>query len=275
MTLRRRQTNERGFILVAVLWMALGLLLGTSAFLSQTRTEALTLRAEVETTRAVELARSAVNLAMADLANQDSGAPADGTETVIAMAEGQALYRIQDERGKLSLGKAPIELLRPALIAASRGAGADAFDAAGVADAIVAARDGTGLVGGSTRDILAGLGFGAQAASRAEAVLSPFNFEPTVNPMTAPISVLASIPGLGPSDVERILTRRASGQPMPRVGSAAVWLSNQSGPVYTIRATGVLASGTRAEMVAVVAEQGLSFRGGRMRYEILSAQIVR
>ncbi|MEL6682945.1 MAG: hypothetical protein AAFQ09_09905, partial [Pseudomonadota bacterium] len=57
---RRR---HRGFVLITVLWVALGLLLAASSYLVTQRQTALAIRAEVETTRATALARSAVNVA--------------------------------------------------------------------------------------------------------------------------------------------------------------------------------------------------------------------
>jgi hypothetical protein len=105
--------------------------------------------------------------------------------------------------------------------------------------------------------------------------LTTLNFTAQVNPVTAPRIVLAGIPGLGPSDVEDILTRRATGQGMPRLGSAAAWLSESAGPVYTIEAEARLTTGGQARLVAQVAQRGLSFRAGQMRYDILSVRILR
>jgi hypothetical protein len=101
------------------------------------------------------------------------------------------------------------------------------------------------------------------------------NFTAQVNPATASRIVLAAIPGLGPSDVEEIILRRSTGREMPRLGSATAWLVELASPVYTIESEARLATGGQARLVAQVAQRGLAFRGGLMRYDILSVRIVR
>ncbi|MEO1552193.1 MAG: hypothetical protein AAFR93_17515, partial [Pseudomonadota bacterium] len=266
---------SRGYIMLTVLWMAVGLLLGASAFLSSERTDALSLRAEVESAHALLLARNGANIAMAELAARPRAIVPDGTWTTVQGLDGTLRYAIQDEAGKLSMAQAPVELLRPALIEASRGLGSDAFDAANVAEAIIARRDrAVPLELVSVATILRSLGLTQGAAERAARVLSPFHFGRHVNPMTAPPEVLAVIPGLGPSDVTDIVTRRQTGQPMPRFGTASVWLNVEEGPVYTILAEGVAPSGYRVRMEVLVADVGTSFRTGRDQFSVLRARVV-
>ena len=62
---------------------------------------------------------------------------------------------------------------------------------------------------------------------------------------------------------------------MPRLGTASVWLGGTEGPVYTIAVEAVLTGGVQAEIVATVAVQGLSFRGGRTEYDFLGLEILR
>ena len=56
----RRSPQTKGYILITVLWIGLGLLLAVSAFMATTRQEALRVRAEVSALRAPALARSGV-----------------------------------------------------------------------------------------------------------------------------------------------------------------------------------------------------------------------
>lgn len=271
---------HRGFVLLTVLWVGLGLLLAASSYLATQRQAALSVRAEVETTRAVELARSAVNVALADLGRvgeDDPRSPRDGTPVTIAMAEGQATYRIWDEAGKLDINTAPVELLGPALQSLGEGSGIDAFDAVTIAQALVTQRTDAG-----SRDfnrpipqLLADLGFPQEVSLRARQILTTYNGTAQVNPLTASAELLAAIPGLGPSDVVRIVERRAAGLSLPRLGTASIWLSGTEGPVYTIEARGTLQSGVSVDMIATVATQGISFRGGIMRYDILGVEILR
>lgn len=275
--LTRRRT-ARGYVLITVLWIGLALLLSVAAFLASSRTEALAVRAEVNATRAVELARSGLNVALADLGRIDPGQPVtprDGTEVTLSLAEGTVTYSIQDEAGKIDVLVAPPELLTPALVSIGESAGIDAFDAAAISQALQGflrtPEGGTA----SVYDALTAAGLPRTSALVASRYLTTLNFTAQVNPVTAPRTVLAAIPGLGPSDVEDILLRRASGQGMPRLGSAAAWLVESAGPVYTIEAEASLTTGGQARLVAQVAQRGLAFRGGMMRYDILSLRIIR
>jgi len=276
----RRRSRTRGFILLTVLWMALGLLLAASSYLATQRQVALSTRAEVETSRAVMLARSALNVALADLGRFDRDLPRslrDGTPVTIAMAEGTATYRIWDEGGKLDINFAPVELLGPTLQRLGDSDGIDAFDAVTIAQVIVSQRGTEGETGTfrSVPELLSDLGFPQEASLRARQVLTTFNGTNQVNPATAPAVLLASIPGLGPSDVTTIVERRSTGLSLPQLGTATVWLGGTEGPVYTVEAEAVLTSGVRVRIIATVAEQGISFRRGRTRFDILGMEILR
>ncbi|MEJ6402888.1 hypothetical protein [Yoonia sp. 2307UL14-13] len=265
-------------MLITVLWISLALLLAVAAFLATARQEALGVRAEVGAARAVALARSGLNVALADLGriNPDQArSPLDGTPVTLNMAEGTVIYRLQDETGKIDILNAPRQLIAPALVLIAEAEGVDAFDAVTVADAIADfAAEPDGSIG-SVYAALTRAGFSARTANIAGRYLTTLNFTAQVNPRTAPRVVLQAIPGLGPSDVEEIMARRADGQPLPRLGSAALWLSERAGPVYTIEAEAILATGARAVLQAQVAQRGVAFRGGLMQYEILSVRQVR
>lgn len=260
--------------------MALGLLLAASSYLASQRQTALSTRAEVETSRAVALARSALNVAMADLGRVNEDLPhsqRDGTPVSIAMAEGEATYRIWDEGGKLDVNHAPIELLGPVLQQLGDNEGIDAFDAVTIAQVIVSQRGTAGAEGDfqSIAMMLSAIGFPREASLQARQVLTTYSGTRDINPQTAPAILLAAIPGLGPSDVNTILERRSAGLSMPRLGTASVWLGGTEGPVYTIAVESALASGVRVQIVATVAAQGVSFRRGRTQFEILGMEILR
>lgn len=273
----RRRGATRGYILITVLWTGLALLLAVSAFMSSSRQEALAVRAEVNSTRAVALARSGVNVALADLGRIGSDqpkSPRDGTPITITMAEGSVTYRIMDETGKIDVREATSEILTSALVNIAESERLDAFDAANVAQAL-----GTYARGDrpatSVYDALTAAGLSRQTAVTASRYLTTLNFTHQMNPLTAPEPVLRAIPGLGPSDVVEILERRAAGRQLPRFGSATSWLVERDGPVYTIEAEARLNTGGTARVEAQVAAQGLSFRGGLMRFDILSVRIMR
>ena len=277
LAMTRRGRGSRGYVLLTVLWIGLALLLAVSAFLSGARQDALTVRAEVGAARAAELARSGLNVALADLgriSDEQITSPRDGTPVTITMAEGSVTYRIVDESGKIDILEAPSQLIAPALQRIAEAEGVDAFDAVNLADRLEGfAREENG----NPRTVYRALreaGLSGQTALVASRALTTMNFTAQVNPATAPRIVLESVPGIGPSDVEDILQRRADGRPLPRLGTAAAWLVEREGPVYTIDAESVLITGARAHLQAQVAVQGLSFRGGMMRYEILSFRMI-
>lgn len=265
---------QRGFVLITVLWMGLALLLGVSAFMSGARQEALQTRVEVATARATELARTGLNVALADLGRVSGDrvqSPRDGSTVTLVMAEGRVTYRIQDEAGKVDINYAPPQVLGPVLQSVGASEGVDAFDAVNVAQALEAANL-SGSRARSVGDALRAAGFPAATARLAEDYLTTFNFTAQINPRTAPPETLAAIPGLGPGGAEEIVSRRQAGQTMPRLGSAAAWLAERPGPVYTIEAEAELSTGGTARLVAQVVARGIAFRGGLMRYEVLSVR---
>ncbi|MEM6386412.1 MAG: hypothetical protein AAF718_09275 [Pseudomonadota bacterium] len=265
---------QRGFVLITVLWMGLALLLGVAAFMSGAREEALQVRVEVATARATELARAGLNVALADLGRvspDQRRTRRDGMPVMLTMAEGRVTYRIQDEAGKVDINHAPPQILGPVLQSVGAGQGVDAFDAVNIAQALEAA-SARGARARSVGDALRAAGFSAAAAETAEAYLTTFNFTRQINPRTAAPETLAAIPGLGRGGAQDILNRREAGESMPRLGSAAAWLAERPGPVYTIEADAELTTGGTARLVAQVVARGLAFRGGLMRYEVLSVR---
>lgn len=267
-------SRPRGYALVTVLWMGLGLLLGAAAFLSESRQSALGARAEIEAARALELARSGINFAMADLGRVGESAPKsrrDGTWVELRMAEGRVRYAIRDENGKVDINAAPVQLLRPVFEAIGAEAGFDAFDASNLAEAVVSIRQSRGQLG--LAQLLAEVGLDARTVTIARRYLTSFNFDPQVNPLTAPEVVLRAVPGLGPNDVATLMSIRQTGGALPRLGTASLWLVALEGPVFTIEAEAELEGGATASMQVRLIQQGLSFRGGKMLYEVVSTSI--
>ncbi len=275
----RLRSGQRGFVLIAVLWMALGLALGAAGFLDTARRDGLRARAEIDTARADELATSALNLALADLGRPEdtpetSRARRDGSPTVLALPDGEAVYRIEDERGKFPLSATPPEVLERLINALDR-PGLDAIDAAGLAARILARRDGLIETRADPTRLLAEAGIDAATATVLARHLTPFAFATQVNPRTAPRAVLEAIPGITAGDIATILERRAEGLGLPLLGAASVWLNETEGPVYTIIAEGRVASGVRAAIRAVVVAEERSFRSRRVRYSVISLRRLR
>lgn len=270
----RRRRLDRGYVMITVLWIGVALSLSAAAFLSGAREQALVARAEVATLRAAELARTGLNVAMADLGRVGADlprSPRDGTPVTLRMAEGTVTYRIQDESGKIDIDAAPAQLIAPVLARIGEVEGLDAFDAANVAQALAGRRDRATGVAGTLR----AAGLDARTARIGARYLTTWSFDAQVNPLTAPAPVLEAIPGLGAAAAQQIVDRRRAGASLPRLGAASVWLRGRAGPAYTIEAEATLVSGATARMSAVVLARGLAFRGGGMRYDVLSVTVER
>ena len=270
---KRRRTAGRGFVMISVLWMGLGLLLAVSGFVADERLNALTLRAEVETLRAQELARSGLNLALADLSERISSrdaAPRQADQQ-FRMAEGIIHISIVDAAGKIDVNEAPVEMLRPVIDALV--ARTDAFDANNIAQSIVALRSSGGKFT-SIEALFAALDVTDRAKEAMREVLTVHNYTPRIDPESASRSVLQAVPGLGEAGAEDIIARRNAGRPLPAFGTAAVWLGVRDGPVYTITAHATLNGGLQAKMTATVRQTITAFRGGHMNFEILDWRLV-
>ena len=265
----RRSRISRGFIMLSVMWMGLGLMLAVAGFVSQSRLGALTVRAEVETLRAQELARSGLNLALAALTQQataEGRTSAPPTALRYDLAEGRITVSIQDEAGKIDINQAPVELLRPLLQSLVQGT--DAFDATNMAQAIVTTRQESGPYQG-LGTLFAQFELSADTAQAMARVLTVHNYTPRIDTRSAPQAVLAAIPGLGPAEAEEIERRRAAGASLPRLGTAAVWLAPRSGPVYRLSARAEMVGGITAEVHALVRANGLAFNSSKLRFEVL------
>lgn len=265
----KRTRLSRGFVMVSVMWMGLGLLLAVAGFVGQARLGALSIRAEVETLRAQELARSGLNLALAELTRTVGGENTGARRASVlryAIAEGQIEVVISDEAGKIDINEAPVELLRPLLEGLVRGT--DAFDANNMAQAIVATRRDEGLYS-TLGALFAQFEIPPAAATALRDVLTVHNYTPRVDPRSAPAQVLAAIPGLSVPEAQEIIRRRRSGASIPRVGTAAVWLAPRSGPVYRLQARAQMAGGITAEVSAMVRSNGLAFGSDKLNFEVL------
>lgn len=279
--LNRRRAGSRGYVMIAVLWLGVALLIALAAFLSGARHDALEARAEIAAMRADMLARSGLNIALAELGRTIAGTqdgtvaaaaawPRDGRPVEIEMAEGRVEIRIEDEAGKVDLRTAPPQLLAPVLAALGARSGIDAFAAANLAEGFADLNPIAGERPVDLRALLRANGLDDRAVAVASRHLTLMNGTAKVNPETASAVVLGAVPGLGPSDVQTLLARRGTDRPLPQLGTATIWLVARYGPVYTIRVRADLAGGGTAHLSAMVGSRGLGFRGGRMQFEVLS-----
>ncbi len=257
----KKNPNERGFILVLVLWTGLALALGVASFLARERGEAYRTATERVLVSAILASDAAWELALADL-SRNRNAPRDGRIVEIRTPEDMILrYRITDETGKADLNEANLELLQ-SLIAAALG---DSFRAANLIDRLRAHRENLNAPRLSLES-LASLGFDAKARRALSSYVTAFGFSPYVDPAAASPAVLRAVPGIGPTDVKAILRARERGDPLPPLGSAERFLAPGGGPVFGIEATGSRPGGLGYRHAAKVLRIGGGFRGGGGRF---------
>jgi general secretion pathway protein K len=135
-----RRQRQRGFALVAVLWMLVLLAFLATSYSTSTRTGAFLTRNLEEGAKAEALADAAIHRALWELLRFDAD-PAlrtDGTVYEWAFAGGVARFAIHDEAGKVDVNAASEELLESLFV----GVGLDAPSARGLAEAIASFHDG-------------------------------------------------------------------------------------------------------------------------------------
>lgn len=136
----RRQPQESGIALVAVLWVMVVLAALAASFSTSTRTQVNLARNLVEAAKAEALADAGVARAGAGLVvpPEDGGLRSDGTVYEWRFAGGEARFSVSDEGGKVDINVASPTLLG----ALFSQLGVDRGEAETLADAIVAYRGG-------------------------------------------------------------------------------------------------------------------------------------
>jgi general secretion pathway protein K len=271
--------HERGIALGLVLWILALISVLVITFTGEARTELRIARNQYETARARALADAGVSFAIMALLDPSPEARwrAAGEEHEITYADGSIRVSAQDEAGKISLNDAPDEMFAGLF----RTLGESAAESAGLGAAIVQWRE-------SRRSEWASAGaFGAAGAGNARApepflaieelrlvpgvtrafyervspYLSVYADSAQVDPLTAPVEVLRSLPGVSAQQVDAYIADRA--QPvavgsavLPPVRGLSPFLANPVERTVTITSEGRTASGTQFVREAVAATTG-------------------
>ncbi|MEQ1651641.1 MAG: hypothetical protein ABL897_04055 [Hyphomicrobium sp.] len=139
-----RPQKDKGFALIAVIWIGVLLALIAAAFSSAVRSRIRSTAGETETVRAEALADAGIRIALLERLNvtfADSGAPrfpADGSTVMCAIGTDATLaVQVEDEDGKVNLNTLNADLL----LALFAGLGATRSEARSYTDAIMDFRD--------------------------------------------------------------------------------------------------------------------------------------
>jgi general secretion pathway protein K len=263
---------RRGMVLVTVLW-SISLLSALAMAASVTfRSFAAVMAVERDRVQADALLTAGLETA-AGIVNTSSDSPLTEVETTVSLGTGAVRARLNDEGGRIDIGKAPVELLASML----RSVGAPEAAAGIVAQRIVDRR-GPGKAASpdnasrlpneapqksSTVQLFADIG---QLRSipgmepdwiAAIAPLTTVFGDQTVNPLTAPPGVIAALPGVDAQRVAAFLrARRSSPSDADRLvrilGPAQQYLAVKPQRVASVDLTAALASGYAAAAHAVI-----------------------
>ena len=195
--------------------------------------------------------------------------PLIDVEDTLTLSTGTVRIRLDDQGGRIDIGKAPPEVLAAAL----RAVGADGADA--IAAAIVAWRTPDG---GASKPPPPANRAGASAAAsdsiftdvaelaqvpgmrpQLVAALAPLVTvfgNPTVHPLTAPAAVLAALPGVDPARLAAFLSARATAadpkQIATSLGGAQTFLAVKPAQAVAVYIAAVTAEGYAANAQAVI-----------------------
>jgi general secretion pathway protein K len=276
--------RRRGIVLVTVLWSIA--LLSALAMAASVSFRSFAGMAAIGRDRVQGEALLTAGLEVAAAIIDARERPLNDVETSITLSTGTASARINDEGGRIDIGKAPVEVLAALL----RSVGAPEGQADNVAQAIVAWRQrddassahSTGQIGNNGRnnrgnvppndsgskhpfaDVLElaqvpGVAPGWIGAMRP---LTTVYGSDTINPLTAPAGVIAALPGVDRKLVEAFLAqRRQTPTDASRIsailGPAQRFLAEKRELVATVALTATLPDGyaTAARAVVVVVPQ--------------------
>ncbi len=248
----RRGTRERGFILVAVLWILLALATLASIYAVYVVRTADAVGSSDRQVRAQALFTAALELTAYQLsAIAKENRPATG-QFDFRLGRARVLAAFQSETGRIDLNAAP----KPLLTSLFTALGARPADAERYADHVIAWRSPPPQTGGDDAEAAAyrtaGIAYAPRGApfqdvaelwlvlglppalvERALPYLTVFNGSAQVNVLAAPPLVLAALPGVTPEQVNAVLAARRTAAPDPQAVLAALGPAREGASITT------------------------------------------
>ena len=226
----RGARGERGFIIVAVLWILLALAVLASAYALYTSNTAAAARASSDRLQADALITAGLELTTLRLLGRTTDDPRSSGDFQFHMGGADIAVRFRSEGARIDLNEATKELL--AGLFATLGAKTD--EAASYADRIIGWRTKNKTPQNKEADAYADaglkyaprqapfenvaelrfvLGIPPKLVEAAMPFVTIFNGLPQIDVMAAPPEVVSSLPGIDPDVVNAILTRRGAQDP--------------------------------------------------------------
>jgi len=272
----KSRTRERGMALLVVLWGVTAAALLVSAFNVVARSGVTFISSEIALTEAEALADAGLEIAAAHLIDDDKARRwrADGKPRRLVLADAELIIAIDDPNGLIDVNKAGREVLLGLLSRAVD----EPEDAEAILESILRMRGQGGAEGtatgrvadpstepsrttpvdpatpaepATTKSVAPKLrildvtelrrmdGMPLALYRKIAAYLTVYSRDGRINPFNAPRAVLAALPGLSETDIERFLDSKSpegsDEQPIPAsLGKAGALLANGSGPAYIV-----------------------------------------
>jgi general secretion pathway protein K len=280
-------SGNRGFIIVAVLWILAALATLASIIAVYVINAATAFTVHDERLQAEAMARAAIELTMYQLSLDPQAPPSRGSFAFRIGNAGVAADFVA-ESARIDLNVAPKELLSGLFV----GLGAPRAAADGYADRIIGWRTppGSGQPDESSYYRTAGLihsprtapfqhvselalvlGIPELMVERATPFLTVYSGQAGVNPMDAAPQVLAALPGMDPARLNAVLTERAGGprnlqRVIAMLGAAQTFAAAAGSKSVRVTARTTFDSGQRVTTEAVI----FILDGGGDAYRVLT-----
>jgi general secretion pathway protein K len=265
------RNRENGVALVVVLWMLVLLAVMAVGFASSARSDLLMVRNQYEAARARAIADAGVSLAIMGLLDPSPTTTwhRDGTSTALDYSGGTIVLSIQDEAGKIDLNAASAALLTNLLDVVGVDRSSDiamsieAWKAArlpvragGAPNAATASGDVPPQAFQTIEDLRLVPGIPPALFAKIAPFITVYSHTAAIDPLTAPLAVLASVPDANPRTLQALVVARAQAVPVP---GTLPMLNDPLGleprprfQTLTVRSTGTTAGGTAFIREAVV-----------------------
>jgi general secretion pathway protein K len=231
---RNRQQNERGFIVVAVLWILAALSALVLIYLTYVTNTAVVVAGSADRVQTEALMTAGVELAAYQLTATKEDARATGGTFQVRVGTGRISVTFRSEAARIDLNLAPKDLLTGLIV----GLGGDPADADSYADHILAWRTPTKSgdddpenafyrVSGASymprhapfpevEELWLVRGIPPQVVERMLPFVTVFSNLPSVNILDAAPQVLAALPGMTPENLQEVLAQRGDLRLDPR-----------------------------------------------------------
>jgi len=228
--LQALKRSDGGFIIVAVLWILIGLATLTSVYAVYVVNVAFAVGANDDQIQSEELTRAAVELAAYQLTRFAIADRPTSGETKFRMGGATVTVSFRTENARIDLNLAPKELLSNFFV--GLGAGREQADdfaerivgwrtkpQPGTADNEASLYRAAGKKYGPREgpfphpdELWLVLGLPPNLVRRAEPYLTVYGLDPKINVVEAPPQVLAALPGMNPEELGNLLAMRGATQ---------------------------------------------------------------